>query len=501
MGSLSNKNQSFWKKGKQEVSYSKLAKNEEVDVAVIGGGMSGVLTAYLLAKEGKSVALIEAREMVSGSTGGTTAKLTSQHQLVYGEILDRDGVDVAKDYYDANELGRELVQSLVEKYDIKCDFETMPAYVYTQDVKNKKQMEKEAQAYKEIGINGELVTTIPLDLKIEQALIMNNQAQFHPVKFLESMIVEIEKLGGKIYEHTVYMETERSGDKLILSTDTSFTVTCEQVVFATLFPAEDPDSYFSDSMKPVTSHLMAFKNTEVFNSGMYINDDSPKRTFRGAKDGDDNVFIVGGETHPTGDGKSTEQHYEAIEKFAKEEFGLTEILGYWSEHDMVTADRRPHIGPIKEEDFQMYVMTGYSKWGLAAAAAGAQLMTDLLTGKKNKFKDLFDPQRKISEENDVEESSSGKGRKSGVTPKSEKLKNNEAKRFKVDGKPAGIYKDNEGKNYYLDLACTHLGCEVKWNDGDKTWDCPCHGSVFDAKGGVLAGPAKEPLKEIEPFEE
>lgn len=501
MGSSSRENQSFWRQGKKDVSYPKLGKNLEVDVAVIGGGMSGVLTAYLLAKEGKSVALLEAREMVSGSTGGTTAKLTSQHQLVYSEIMDRDGLDIAKDYYDANELGRELVKSLVEKYDIDCDFETMPAYVYTRDKKNKKQMEKEAKAYEELGINGELISTIPLDLKIEKALIMNDQAQFHPVKFLEAMVVEIEKLGGKIYEQTVYKESERSGDKLVLSTDTSFTVTCEQVVFATLFPAEDPNSYFSDSMKPVTSHLMAFKNPDVFDSGMYINDDSPKRTFRGAKDGDDNVFIVGGETHPTGDGKSTEEHYKAISKFAKEEFGLTEILGHWSEHDMVTADRRPHIGPIEEGDLQMYVMTGYNKWGLAAAAVGAQLITDLLTGKKNKFKDLFDPQRKITEENEVEDLSESKDSKSGETPKSAKLNNNEAKSFEIDGKPAGIYKDDKGKSYYLDLACTHLGCEVKWNDGDKTWDCPCHGSVFDGTGSVLAGPAKDPLKKMEPFKE
>lgn len=501
MENLSGENRSFWRESTQGVSYPKLAEDLNVDVAVVGGGMSGILTAYLLSKKGKSVALLEAREMVGGTTGGTTAKLSSQHQLIYDEILQRDGLEIAKDYYDANESGRQLVQSLVKEHDINCGFETMPAYVYTQDGSNTDRLEKEAKAYETIGIDGGLTTDIPLDLDVEAALVMNNQAQFQPVKFLHGMLKEIESLGGRVFQHTMYIGTKRDESGLLLSTDTPFTVTCQQVVLATLFPAEDPHSYFSNTMKPVTSHLTAFESPKAFDSGMYISDDSPKRTFRGAEGDDYHVLIVGGETHPTGDGKSTEEHYKAIKTFAKQEFGLTEMLGYWSEHDLVTSDRRPHIGPIEEGDNQMYVMTGYSKWGIAVAATGAQLITDIITGKENRFKKLFDPQRKMPDMKEDNESGEGGGDETHVLQESAQLNKEKAKRFEVKGKPAGMYKDVNGTVHYVDLACTHLGCEVKWNDADKTWDCPCHGSIFDGKGSVMAGPAKKPLKTINPFTE
>ena len=501
MVNLPGENRSFWRQSAQGVSYTKLAEDLNVDVAVIGGGMSGILTAYLLAKEGKSVALLEAREMVSGSTGGTTAKLSSQHQLIYDEMLQRDGHKIAKAYYEANESGRQLVQSLVKEHGIDCGFETMPAYVYTQNGSNTQRLKKEADAYDAIGIDGVLTADIPLDLQVETALVMNDQAQFQPVKFLHGMLREIESLGGKVFQHTMYLGTERNESGLLLTTDTPFTVTCQQVILATLFPAEDPNSYFSNTMKPMTSHLTAFESPKVFDSGMYISDDTPKRTFRGAEGEGCHVVIIGGETHPTGDGKSTEEHYEAIQAFAKQEFGLTKMLGYWSEHDLVTPDRRPHIGSIEKDDDQMFVMTGYSKWGLAIAATGAQLITDLLTGKENRFKELFNPQRDMPNAKDEEESGDADEGKTNILQDSALLKKEEARRFEADGKPAGMYKDANGSIHYLDLACTHLGCEVKWNDADKTWDCPCHGSIFDGNGNVKAGPAKKPLKTIDPFTE
>ena len=248
-------------------------------------------------------------------------------------------------------------------------------------------------------------------------------------------------------------------------------------------------------MKPVSSHLTAFTSPKAFDTGMYISDDSPKRTFRGAKNGDRHVLVVGGETHPTGDGKSTVEHYQTIQKFAEQAFGVTEMIGYWSEHDMVTADRRPHIGQIEADDDRMYVMTGYSKWGLAVAATGAQLITDILTGKENRFKELFNPQRSMPDDEKEQEPS-----EFNVTQEADQLEKEQAKRFEFDGKPAGMYKDPSGEVHYVDLACTHLGCEVVWNDGDKTWDCPCHGSIFDGEGSVTAGPAKKPLKTIDPFQ-
>lgn len=493
MAKLEGTQQSFWKMTGEESTYPKLTKDIEVDVAVIGGGISGVLTAYLLAKEGKSVALIEALEVANGTTGGTTAKVSSQHQLIYAEMLAREGVEVARQFYEANEAGLKLIESLVEEYDIECDFRMMDSYVYSQDGNNTASLEKEAKAYEEIGIDGGMVDSVPLDFDVASALVMRKQAQFHPVKFIQGMVKEFEALGGKTFEQTRYMESEKKKGKLVISTDTDHKVTCKQAVLATLFPMEDPHNFYVDNLKPVSSHLTAFKSDKSLNKGMYISEDSPKRTFRGAQNGRQYLLIVGGHTHPTGDEHSTIDRYESIRQFAKDEFGLTEMIGYWSEHDMVSPDRRPFIGPIEEGDEQLFVMTGYSKWGLTAAAIGAKLITDLIDKKDNVYEQLFSPERDLPSEDDEE------SEVQSVAELAAELKVGEAKRFEELGEALGMYKDQDETIHYLDLACTHLGCEVAWNDGDETWDCPCHGSVFEGSGDVIAGPAKEPLKKVDPY--
>ena len=500
MEKLPGKNQSYWSTTVQELSYPKLEENIEIDTAVIGGGISGILTAYFLAKKGKSVVLLEARELVSGTTGGTTAKLSSQHQLIYNDLLQREGFDVAKLFYEANQEGQRLIKSIIENLGIDCDFRVTDSYVFSEHGENTSRLEKEAVAYEKIGIEGSITDSLPVDLKVTSALVMKNQAQFNPVKFLNVVLQEIDSLGGRIYQHTRYMGSEVKDDKLILSTDNPFSVTCNQVVFATLFPVEDPDLFYSDILKPVTSHLTAFLSPEALDNGIYISDDDPIRTFRGAQNGDQHVLIIGGETHPKGDGKSTIEHYKEIQHYVKEKFGLTEFLGYWSEHDHISPDRRPFIGKIQPDNNKMYVMTGYNKWGLAAAATGAQLITNLIVGENNRFEKLFSPDRQLPEvENDDNEDDEDDDNRiiSPVSEQMAQLPKGQAQSVELNGKPAGIYKDLNGNMHYLDLACTHLGCEVKWNDGDRTWDCPCHGSTFDGTGKVLAGPAKEPLRKID----
>lgn len=501
MDKLPGENLSFWSTTDQQINYPQLEEDIEIDTAVIGGGISGILTAYLLAKEGQSVALLEAREFLSGTTGGTTAKLSSQHQLIYNDLLKQDGLEVAKLYYEANQEGQRIIKSIINEHEIDCDFEVADSYVFSNDIENTSRIEKEAEAYEAIGIEGSLADSIPVDLKVTSALVMKKQAQVNPVKFLNAVLQEVDSMGGQIFQRTRYMESEEKDGKLILSTDTPFTLTCNQVVFATLFPAEDPESFYSDTLEPVTSHLTAFESPKAVDSGVYISADNPIRTFRGAKVGDQDVLIIGGETHPKGDGKSTIEHYEAIRHYAKEEFGLTKMLGYWSEHDHITPDRRPFIGKIQPDNDKMYVMTGYGKWGLAASATGAQLVKELIVGENNRFEKLYSPARKLPQDESADSESEDSDDNHIVSPGSEQMERQltkgQAQSVEINGKPAGMYKDTDGNMHYLDLSCTHLGCEVKWNDGDRTWDCPCHGSTFDGTGKVLAGPAKEPLRTLD----
>ena len=490
MSKLEGSQQSFWKTEAGPVHYSKLTDNLDVDTAVIGGGISGTLAAYFLAKAGQSIALVEAREFSAGSTGGTTAKLSSQHQLIYHEMLQRDGAQTARQFYEANEEGRKLIESIIEEHQIDCDFTEEDAYVFTQDGSHAESLKEEAKAYDEIGIDGGITSSIPIDFNVDSALVMRKQAQFQPVKFIHGLLKVIEELGGKIVQHTRYMDKEYHDDHLVLTTDTPYTITCKQAVLATLFPVEDPQSFYSDTMVPMSSHLTAFESDKPFGTGMYISEDEPKRTFRGAYDGDQPILIIGGNTHRTGSKKLTSDHYEAIRQFTKAEFGLTKMRAYWSEHDMVTPDRRPFIGPIEEGDDKMFVMTGYSKWGLAVAGTAARLITDLITGKENSYEAFLSPQRDLPKESEPEGELS-------ISEQAAQLQKGEAKRFELNEVASGMYKDGTGDIHYVDLACTHLGCEVKWNDGDETWDCPCHGSIFDGTGKVIAGPAKDPLKPLD----
>ncbi|PID20291.1 hypothetical protein CSV61_15535 [Sporosarcina sp. P3] len=490
MSRLEGSQQSFWKTEAGPVHYAKLSKDLEVDTAVIGGGISGALTAYLLAKAGRSVAIVEARDFSAGSTGGTTAKLSSQHQLIYHEMLQRDGLDVARKFYDANEEGRKLIESISKEHNIDCDFTEEDAYVFTQDGSHTESLKAEAQAYDEIGIDGGMTNSIPIDFDVSSALVMRKQAQFQPVKFIHGLLKAIEELGGKIIQHTRYMDKEEHDDYLVLTTNTPYKITCKQVVLATLFPVEDPHSFYSNTMEPMSSHLTAFESDQPFGTGVYIGQDEPRRTFRGAYDGDQPILIVGGNTHRTGNKSSTIDHYEAIRQFTKAEFGLTKMLAYWSEHDMVTPDRRPFIGPIEEGNDKMFVMTGYNKWGLAVAGTAAQLICDLIEGKENSYAEFLSPQRDLPKKEEKEDQPS-------ILEQAKQLSKGEAKRFEINEEASGMYRDHTGDIHYVNLTCTHLGCEVKWNDGDETWDCPCHGSIFDGTGKVIAGPAKDPLKQID----
>ncbi|QTD39554.1 FAD-dependent oxidoreductase [Sporosarcina sp. Te-1] len=494
-------NRSFWRATAHTASYTKLGQDVTVDVMVAGGGIAGVLTAYLAAKEGKTVALVEAREVGGGTTGGTTAKLSAQHELIYADLLQTYGLDVAKLYYQANAEGLQLIRDLVKDLAIECDFEPMTSYVYSQKGKHARQLEQEAEAYKKVGAPGDVQQEMPLDigrhLDTDSVLTMENQAQFHPVKFLNGVLHALEDEGGHIYQHTMVEDVQKRGDSFRVTTNTPYTITAKQVIIATLFPAMDPHSFYSNRLKPVTSHLLAFPSDKHLGGGMYISADDPKRTVREAWDGKRSYLLVGGETHPTGDSHSTEERYATLLHYAQQTFGTGDPVDYWSEHELLTPDRLPYVGILDEEQEGMYVMTGFNKWGLTNAGVSSKLIVDLLLGKDNPYEKLFHPHRSWSTETAGGSDANGNTAPS-LTEQVKELAAGDAFTTEVEGKQTGIYKDDRGTVHYLDLSCTHLGCEVRWNDGDATWDCPCHGSIFSGSGEVLAGPAKQPLQRVKP---
>lgn len=493
---LPKNRQSFWLATEEEMSFPKLQEDIKTDIAIIGGGIAGVLTAYSLHQAGKKVALIEGREFCNGTTGNTTAKLSAQHQLIYDELTNRYGKEQAKLFYKANMEGLQYIKEVAEHLDIECGLEEQSAYVYTENPSLNESFEKEATAYEKLGIQGSLQKTLPFNDDIELAIKMDNQLQFHPTKFIQGVLRELKKHSVPMYEHSLIEDLKYNQDHSIqLKTADNQTVTCNHAMFATHFPTFDPDNLYTE-MKPEMSYALLYEVDELLFEGMYINSDSPKRTFRHVKMNDKNYLLVGGESHAIGDDFSTLDRYEAIDQFAKNTFGVADATYRWSSHDLITKDRIPFIGDLHPEYPNLYTATGFSKWGLANAAIGAKVIRDSVLGSKHKYDELFSPQRTIP---DLQKTSSDdeddKVIKSLHFPqKVADLMSGEATIIENDEEEIGVYKDENNTLHYLDLACTHLGCGVKWNNGDKTWDCPCHGSRFNAVGELIAGPALDNLK-------
>ncbi|WP_158234650.1 FAD-dependent oxidoreductase [Lentibacillus sediminis] len=493
--------QSFWRQTGEKRTYDKLNENLEVDVLVAGAGIAGIASAYLLAEKGFKVALLEAREIMSGTTGFTTAKLTAQHNLIYDELINRYGQDMAKLYYQANMEGIALARELAEKHNIDADLEEQDAFVFTQDAKNRDKVKKEAEAYEKLGIEGAFIENLPLNIDVEAAVMMRNQAQFHPVKFLNGLLKELETKGAKIFEHSKLMEAEIDGEKVLGKTDAGHTVTCRHLVQATHLPIDErEENFYSANLNPESSYALAVKTDKEFPDGVYINADLPKRTIRKMKADGEDYILVGGESHPTGDGLSSEKRYKELKTYADELHGNKEVAYQWSSHDYISADRIPFIGQLHPDEQGIYTVTGFGKWGLASALTGGKLLSDIISGKEdNPYQELFSPQREIKEMEHVEpkeENDENYPDSSSAASRPEDLQENQGAVMKVGGEDVGAYKDKGGSVHLLDLTCTHLGCGVQWNDGDCTWDCPCHGSRFGATGEVIEGPAVEDLKKV-----
>lgn len=488
-------------------AFSRLTEDTTTEVGVVGGGIVGIMTAYLLAKAGKQVSLVEARKLLNGVTGHTTAKITAQHNLLYDDLIQTFGEESARLYYEANRDGSELIQALVQELNIDCGLEKRDAVVFSTSDKYTQKIEAEARAYETLGIKG-ILSYGPIDelpFPVESALMMPNQAQFHPVQFLSFLIEEIIQMGGQIYEHTRAVQLSHARPTIEMENGT--TVTCKKVVVATHYPFNDFDGLYLSKLSISRSYAIAAKIDAPVPQAMYISAESPSRSLRSITDkyGED-WLLIGGDDHQTGKSSSpTHSHYRNLEAFGERWFDLQEVSHYWSAQDMETLDQVPYISQMSNSSSVIFVATGFNKWGMAAGAMAGRLLTDSILELPNRYKALYNPLRSKMKMKDVQQfvkknTSVAKdlvttkvGRPS-MTP--DDLKLDQGGLVKVHGKKAGGYRDAHGELHLVDTSCTHMGCGIRWNDAERSWDCPCHGSRFTYKGDVLNGPAVEPLKPI-----
>lgn len=495
----------YWRKNLDFPSFQSLEDDVTTDVTIIGGGITGITAAYLLSLEGVKVTLIEAGNILNGTTGHTTAKITAQHGVIYDEFINHFGEEKAKMYYNATDSARAFIKDTVQQLNIDCDYEEHDAYIYTNSEAEFQKLEKEAQAYEKLRIPGKLVETMPLKkLPMKKALVMEGQAQFHPLKYLKILVDQIVKSGGQIFEKTTAVDIDEGTNPKVL-TRNGKTITSKQVICCSHYPFYDTAGFYFARLYQERSYVVAVKSNEPYPGGMYISSETPTRSVRTTPIGDGHLLLLGGESHKTGHGINTMKHYEALANFGKEVLGFTDIHYRWSAQDIYTLDKMPYIGHYTSSSENIYIATGYRKWGMTNGTAAGMILTDLITKGKNPFAELYTPSRfhadpdikKFVEHNADVAYQLIKGKVAMKYKQPEDIEIGEGAHVKINGEKCGAYRDENGQLHIVDTTCTHMGCEVHWNEGDKSWDCPCHGSRFSIDGDVLEGPTELPLKKVD----
>ncbi|KPB06120.1 FAD-dependent oxidoreductase [Bacillus sp. CHD6a] len=495
--------EAYWRDSAHLPSFPTLNENKKTNVCVVGGGITGITTAYQLAQEGLKVILIDADQILNGTTGHTTAKVTAQHGLIYDELLQHLGQEKAKLYYQANQEGLHFIRDLVDLKRIPCDFSEQSAYIYSQTEQDDQKVRKEFEAYQTLGIHGDLTYDIPFSMETKSVVVMKNQAQFHPLQYLKVLVDGIVEKGGEIFEHTVATDVEESRG-LSVVTKNGAKIECDYIVAGSHFPFYDGNGFFFTRMYAERSYVLAAKTEKEPPEGMYYSAGQPSRSLRYVTIEGERVALIGGDGHRTGQGKDTLKHYEALKSFGEEVLGIKEIMYRWSAQDLYTLDKVPYIGRITSGHPNILIATGYRKWGMTNGTAAALLIQDIILGRKNDYEDLFSPSRFVADPSLKKFISSNmnvaghliEGKLDRPSKKPEDLGLDEGGVVMINGRRAGAYKDDKGEVHCVDTTCTHLGCEVEWNHGDRSWDCPCHGSRFSIYGDVLEGPADKPLEKL-----
>jgi len=445
---------SLWSKTTQLPGRETLSADIRAQNVVIGAGIAGILIAYLLQEKGQEVIVLEAKEVASGQTKNTTAKITSQHGLIYNDLIKNTGIERAKGYAQANETAIHTYKEIITKEGIACHFEELPSFLYSQKEDGMQRLKKEAKAAKRLGINaeylrGDKIKDLPFG--VMGAVKFAGQAQFHPLEFIQSIA---EKL--VIYEHTDVLEV----DEHFVITD-KHVVVADNIIFATHYPFPIVPGYYFLRQHQSRSYAIAIEGEGVPErlDGMYYGIDRDGLSFRHA----DGKIIVGGGSHRTGKDGGYCRLREQIERY----YPKAKETACWAAQDCMPHDGIPFIGRFSMKHENWYVATGFQKWGMTTAMVSAMIISDMIVGKENPYTKVFTPQRLLI--------------KAGY------------KNFFIDvwesiiGLGSGVFVKKEQR-------CTHMGCALHWNEEEQSWDCSCHGSRFTKEGETIDNPAQTMLK-------
>lgn len=490
--------ESIWSTKAPGHSFQALSGEIDVDVAIVGGGITGITSAYLLARSGKRVAVLEGRQVGGGTTGCSTGNLYSMVDKRLHHIQSKWDDNIAGLVAESRGQAVDLVERLVKDLDIDCSFKRVPWYLFSETSKEDETIQKETIAIRQYGLKSEVLSELPIPVKVSTALKVEGQAQFNPAAFVVGLAGKVDRDRCSIYENSPVYHIEK-GDRHLLLTPRG-KVKASKVILAT----HSPKGVYGlhTAIFPYREYAIAAKlNSGNLPEGIFWDTEAKYHTsMRCYSTETENYVLVLGGHHKVGQSDNYEKYYRHLEESARRHFNVTSIDFRWSAQHYKPADGLPYIG--ESADNNIFLATGFSTDGLTYGVLSAMIFDDLLSGKENKWAKTYKAKRfspMKSAKNFVKENLNVMGEYFKDLPGTskadsfEEVKPGEGKVVEKDKEKWAVYKDDKGEIHVVSAVCTHMECIVDWNDAERSWDCPCHGSRFTPTGEVIEGPALSPL--------
>lgn len=478
--------------------------NQIFDVAIAGGGITGISTALKLQQSGKKCILLEASNIGFGTTGGTTAHLNNFFDTTYDQAISDFGLDNAKLL---SEVGKEaigIIENNIRSFNIDCDFEAKNAYLFALDEQQQKQLKKIVDGASQVGIEMNYTEEIPFPIPFKEAVIIPGQAQFHPIKYIKALCEAFQSLGGIIQEDCLCESHDEQEEAVILKTSKG-EIRAQHVVYATHIPPGL--SVLHTTNAPYRSYAIAFSlkdNTYPRELGYDLTE--PYHYYRIQQIDGEDLLIAGGEDHKTGHEEDTGECFSKLENYVRRYFNVDTARYSWSSQYYEPVDGFPYIGKLPASKGKIFTATGFSGNGMIFGTISSQIITDLIVTGSSRYEKIFSPSRikpiagftEFVKENAVVAYDFIKDKlfAEKITSLAE-VKEGEAKVVKYEGDSYAMYKETNGKMHLVKSTCPHALCEVRWNSAELSWDCPCHGSRFNVNGKLLTGPTVKDLPRIE----
>lgn len=471
------------------------------DIVIVGGGITGITSALLMQNVGLKCLVLEANSLCFGTTGGTTAHINTLLDVSYSTIEKKFSKEKAKLVADSVKEAVTLIKEHVGKYDIDCEYEETTATLFAKTDKQKQELEKISKATADAGIGNEFVNKISIPIKFLKAISVGGQAKFIPVRYVYALAEEFEKAGGVILQQCRVTKADENENVEIETSKGKYK--SRFLVYATHIPPGVNLLHFR--CVPQRSYAMAVKlKYEDYPDDLLYDMYNPYHYYRTQEIDGEKYFIVGGEDHKTAHEENQEYCLLRLESHVRKYFDIDEIAYKWSSQYYESPDGLPYIGQMPGHE-KIYVATGFGGNGMPYSTVSAILLTRIFTGQDSPYKDLYDPNRLkpvagfssfVSHNADVVKQFASRMFSGEQLHQLAELATGEGKIVEFEDEKVAIYKDEQGMVHALSPTCTHAGCEVKWNNAELTWDCPCHGTRYSYDGRVMNGPATKDLSKV-----